>query len=198
MKFFFKTLLLVLLVGCGAMPLKPGRASFQTLTGISGDVVQSQNPKTETRQSYRRTVTEPVREIGRAAPLAPEQRVISEEITTVIGAAQKDVAREIGAKLSSLKGIVWIGVLVFLFGAASFVYPPLKLIVGGSITTSAVIALAGLALIVLPTLIVGNEILILGGSVGAALLYWFSNRHGKLQGLVDANRNGVDDRKETL
>src|ERR1019366_6140002 len=35
---------------------------------------------------------------------------------TELGAAQKDTARELGAKLSSLKGIVWVGVGLFVFG----------------------------------------------------------------------------------
>jgi hypothetical protein len=49
---------------------------------------------------------------------------------------------------------------------------------------------------VLPTLIVGNEILIMGG-VGVAVGGWFlAHRHGKLRGLLDANKNGVDDRVE--
>lgn len=121
---------------------------------------------------------------------------MTEEVDTTIGAAQKDVAREMAAKLSSLKGIVWLGVAVFLFGALTAVYPPLKVLVGGSVTTSVVIAVAGLGLIVLPTLVVGNELLILGGCVGAALLYWFSHRHGRLQGIVDANKDGIDDRKQ--
>ena len=34
---------------------------------------------------------------------------------TELGAAQKDTARELGAKLSSLKGIVWVGVGLFVF-----------------------------------------------------------------------------------
>ena len=55
---------------------------------------------------------------------------------TELGAAQKDTARELGAKLSSLKGIVWVGVGLFLFGIASLVWPPLKAVVG-SVTTSA-------------------------------------------------------------
>jgi len=38
--------------------------------------------------------------------------------------------------------------------------------------------------------------LILGGCVGVAAIYWFSHRHGKLQGFVDANRDGIDDRKQ--
>lgn len=49
---------------------------------------------------------------------------------------------------------------------------------------------------ILPTLVVGNELLILGG-VGLAVGAWFlAHRHGKMQGLVDANKNGVDDRLE--
>jgi hypothetical protein len=112
---------------------------------------------------------------------------------TELGAAQKDTAREIGAKLASLKGIVWVGVAMFVFGLASIFYPPLKLLIG-SLTTSAAIAAGGLALMVLPTLVVGNELLILGG-VGITVGGWFlAHRHGRLQGFVDANRDGVDDR----
>jgi hypothetical protein len=49
---------------------------------------------------------------------------------------------------------------------------------------------------VLPTLIVGNELLIIGG-VGVAVGGWFlAHRHGRLQGFVDANKNGIDDSLE--
>ena len=114
---------------------------------------------------------------------------------TELGAAQKDTARELGAKLASLKGIVWVGVALFVFGLATLFYPPLKLVIG-SVTTSVAITVGGLALMVLPTLIVGNELLILGG-VGVAVGGWFlAHRHGRLQGFVDANRNGIDDRDE--
>jgi len=173
----------LLFTGCTSIPLRPGRAAVTTDSGKILTVRQSQNPLTETTQDYKR-VTD------------AETKVTTEEVHTKIGAAQKDTAREMAAKLGSLRGVVWVGVLVFLFGVASFVYPPLKLIVGGSVTTSAVIAAAGLAMIVLPTLLVGHELLILSVAAGAAGLYWFSNRHGKLQGLVDANKNGIDDRKE--
>jgi hypothetical protein len=127
-----------------------------------------------------------------AEPTIQKTRV-TEKAGTVIGAAQKDTAREIGAKLSSLKGIVWVGVVMFLFGLASIFYPPLKLLIG-SVTTSAAICAGGLALMILPTLVVGNELLILGG-VGVAVGGWFlAHRHGRLQGFVDANKDGVDDR----
>jgi hypothetical protein len=103
-----------------------------------------------------------------------------------LGAAQKDTARELGAKLASLKGIVWVGVGLFVFGLASLVYPPLKLVVA-SVTTSAALMLGGVALMVLPTLIVGNELLILAG-VGVAVGAWFlAHRHGQLRGLVAAS-----------
>lgn len=180
MKWFYSALCAVLLSGC-VMPLAGGRASLQTSSGTSAAVEQPQNPKDEAVQVWER-----------------EQKAdgtVAEKVTTKIGAAQKDVAREIGAKLSSLKWVTWVGVLVFLFGAASAFWPPLKVIVG-STTTSAVACVAGLALIVLPVIIVGNELLILGGGVGAVFFYWFSHRHGKLQGLVDANKNGIDDRTE--
>jgi hypothetical protein len=59
-----------------------------------------------------------------------------------LGAVQKDTAREVGAKLASLKGIVWVGVGLFLFGLASMFYPPLKLAIG-SITTSATMLVGG-------------------------------------------------------
>jgi hypothetical protein len=102
-----------------------------------------------------------------------------------LGAAQKDTARELGAKLSSLKGIVWVGVGLFVFGLASLVWPPLKVIIG-SVTTSAALMLGGVALMVLPSLIVGNELLLLGG-VGVAVGGWFlAHRHGQLRGMVAA------------
>ena len=158
-------LVLALLTGCVSVPLRPGRASVTTDTGKVLAVRQSQNPLNETIQDYKR-VTD------------PENKVTTEEVHTKIGAAQKDTAREMAAKLGSLRGVVWVGVLVFLFGIASFVYPPLKIIVGGSVTTSAVIAGAGLAMIILPTLLVGHELLILCVAAGGAALYFFAHRHG--------------------
>ena len=109
---------------------------------------------------------------------------------TELGAAQKDMARELGAKLSSLKGIVWVGVGLFVFGLASLVYPPLKVVIG-SVTTSAALMLGGVALMVLPPLVVGNELLILAG-VAAAVGGWFlAHRHGQLKGEVSSLKSKV-------
>jgi len=178
-KTFAAGLFLALLVGCGIMPLKPGVATFTRPDGSTLTVKQPQNPKDSTIQKYSRT---------------EEQGKVTESIETKIGAAQKDVAREMAAKLGSLRPVMWVGVLLFVFGLASF-HPYLRAIIG-SVTTSLVILAAGLLLMVLPTLIVGNELLILGGTLGVTAVYIFAIRHGKLQGFVDANKDGIDDRKQ--
>jgi hypothetical protein len=117
-----------------------------------------------------------------SAPMPVTEREETRE-RTELGAAQKDMAREVGAKLASLKGIVWVGVGLFVFGLASLVWPPLKVVIG-SVTTSAAVMLGGIALMVLPSLIVGNELLILG-VVGLAVGGWFlAHRHGELRGRV--------------
>jgi hypothetical protein len=69
-------------------------------------------------------------------------------------------------------------------------YPPLQLIIG-SITTSVAIVAGGVALMVLPSLIVGNELLILGGVAAAVGVWFFAHRHGQLRGFVDAAKDDI-------
>ena len=164
----------LLLAGCTSFPLRPG---VSRVDANGAYVRQSQNPQEGSKQIYEKS-SETV------LPGTTNTIRTIERVETQIGAAQKDTAREIGAKLGALKGVVWVGVLVFLFGAASAFWPPLKLVVG-SVTTSVIIAVAGIALIVLPSLIVGHEILILGVAGGIAGLYWFAHRHGSLRGALD-------------
>ncbi len=201
-----------LLAGCTIAPLKGGKATTSQSAGrIEQAVVQSDNPAAVSKQdqetvrtkSYTvpagsRLVETRVSADASGAPVTNAQTMILSAPMPVteheetrakseLGAAQKDTARELSAKLASLKGIVWVGVVVFLFGIASMFYPPLKAIIG-SVTTSAAITAGGLALIVLPTVIVGNELLILLG-VGAAVGIWFfAHRHGQLRGIVDATK----------
>ena len=208
--------------GCaGTKPLKGGKASTvsKSARGIEQTVVQSENPAQVSKQNQEtvkvKTYTVPTgSRLEETRVVAPEagpvvtnvqalvisapMPVIEREETraaTELGAAQKDSARELGAKLASLKGIVWVGVSLFLFGLASLFYPPLKAVIG-SVTTSAALVAGGLVLMVLPTMIVGNELLILGG-VALAVGGWFlAHRYGRMRGFVDANQNGVDDRVE--
>ena len=81
---------------------------------------------------------------------------------------------------------------MFLFGLASMFYPPLQAIIG-SVTTSIAITAGGVALMILPSLIVGNELLILGGVAAAVGIWFFAHRHGQLRGLVNAATTAVDD-----
>ena len=204
----------VLFSGCTLGPLKGGRASTvsKSTQGIEQSVVQGDNPAQSSRQDQETVRTKsytvpagsrlvetrvlddaggmPVTNSQVVVVSAPMQVTEHEEsrAKTELGAAQKDTARELSAKLASLKGIVWVGALVFLFGLATMFYPPLKLIIG-SITTSAAITVGGLALIVLPTVIVGNEMLIMGGVAAAVGLWFLAHRHGQLRGLVDAANN---------
>ena len=206
-----KTLILILtvlpLVGCVTQPLKGGKAS-QAAGGTLQTISQGENPAAVSRQdqetvrvkSYTVPAGSRVESGGTNATIVvsePMPVVEREEVRakTELGAAQKDTARELGAKLASLKGVVWVGVAMFLFGLASLFYPPLKVLIG-SVTTSAAICAGGAALMILPTLVVGNELLILAGVAAAVGLWFLAHRHGRLRGFVDANRNGVDDRVE--
>ncbi|MEI6194284.1 MAG: hypothetical protein WCS42_08130 [Verrucomicrobiota bacterium] len=200
----------LVLSGCAIAPLKGGKATTSQLAGhIVQSVAQGENPAQSSRQdqetvrtkSYtvpagsRMVETHVVTDAGGAPATnatalvitAPMPVVEHEETRakTELGAAQKDTSRELSAKLASLKGIVWVGVALFLFGLASLFYPPLKLIIG-SVTTSIAITAGGVALMVLPSLIVGNELLILAGVAAAVGLWFFGHRHGQLRGLVEA------------
>ena len=202
-----------LVAGCSMAPLKGGKATTnKSSQAIEQSVVQGDNPAAASRQdqetvrtkSYTvptgsRLVETRIVTDGAGAPVTNSQVLLvsapmavteheTTRATTELGAAQKDTARELSAKLASLKGIVWVGVAVFLFGLATMLYPPLKLIIG-SITTSAAITVGGLALIVLPTVIVGNELLIMGGVAAAVGLWFLAHRHGQLRGLVDSNNS---------
>jgi hypothetical protein len=125
-----------------------------------------------------------------SAPTVQKTRIV-EKAGSMIGSAQKDTAREFGAKLASLKGIVWVGVGLFVAGLASLFYPPLRAIVG-SVTTSLAMVGGGVALMVLPSLIVGNELLILSAVALGVGGWFFAHRHGQLRGTVEAQaKSGV-------
>jgi hypothetical protein len=205
-----------MLSGCAMAPLKGGHASTvsKSTQGIEQSVVQGDNPAQVSRQDQEtvrtKSYTVPagsrlmesrviandagalVTNIQAVVVSAPMPVVEHEETRakTELGAAQKDTARELSAKLASLKGIVWVGVAMFLFGLASMFYPPLQVIIG-SVTTSAAIIAGGIALMILPSLVVGNELLILAGVAAVVGLWFFAHRHGQLRGLVDAAEAAV-------
>jgi hypothetical protein len=181
------------LSGCVLAPLKGGRSRVVRGPNIT-ETIQSQNPKDATSTKTEVT-TESVLPAGTKIFLLgpegttngvailsePSRQATTDRTETTIGGSQKDLSREIGAKLASMRWIQWLGIVVFLFGIASAFYLPLKLMVG-STTTSAACASAGLALIILPPLIVGHELLILSCCAGAVSLWWIGRRHGDARG----------------
>ena len=204
-------LVAIAVAGCTGRPLKGGRAT--TTAPVQQTLRQSDNPSASSRQTQEtirtRTYSLPATDVR-----APEREVRlkqgdvpiaippieirnskfenplvceREEIraSTELGPAQKDTARELTAKLSSLRGIVWVGLGLFLFGLATIFYPPLRVIIG-SVTTSIAITLGGVALMVLPTLIVGNELLIMAGVAVVVGAWFLAHRHGHARGQLAA------------
>ncbi len=186
-----------LLSGCGigGTRIKGGSITHKAASGAVVTQSASQDPKDRTSLA---TTSEQTQEIvipsGSVVTLpsitsnAPAVKVAissntvwkvttKDTVTSGLGASNKNTAQDIAAKLSSLRFVTYIGVVVFLFGAVSLFYPPLKVILLNSTTTSLVIMGAGLFLTFGPVIIVGNTGLILFGGLGAALAYVFIYRH---------------------
>jgi hypothetical protein len=194
-------LMVPLLGGCmfGAR-IKGGTITHTSPTGAVTHQVQGQDPKSPTtmNQSSERTehllvpansfVTIGTNTI-KLSSNADYSITIKDSINSVQGSAQKNVLGETIAKLASLQWITYLGALLFIFGVASGVWPPLKALVGGSLTTSAAIAGGGLLLIILPTVVVGHELLILGLVLGGVALWFLAHRHGSIGGELQSLKN---------
>jgi hypothetical protein len=172
--------IIVLLCGCYNLPPQKGG----TADSAQGKVQQGENPNQATTQKWKRT--------ERYQGTNIVERVT--ESDTNLGSSWKDTAREWAAKLKSMRGVMWVGVGLIVLGLASLT--PYVQTFLRSVTTSFIVVAGGVAMTILPTLIVGHEVLILCGIGGAVALYFFAHRHGHLQGFVDANKDGIDDREQ--
>lgn len=201
-KYLATVVVALMLAGCASPHVKPGRVETALATQV-----QPQNPKEAASLK-----TDSVRTMDFIAPAGtvisqkdplsqnvftftistnmPVQVRQQDTVDSSIGAADMSIGKLI-AKLQSVKWIQGVGVVVFLFGATSLVYPPLRLLVG-SVTTSLIFAASGVSLIVLPIIVVGNEIPILLGCVGVAGAYLFVHRYGKKSGEVEVLKRWVD------
>jgi hypothetical protein len=197
--------LVSLCAGCTmGMRQKPGHSIIHAADTVA-EAVQPQDPKEPMTQSVNTSVAEEkiipqnsvvetgigtnAQKITLSAPM-PVKTVSTKVIETKVGGSQKNTAQDIIAKLASMRWIQILGVLIALFGVASIAYPPLRLIIN-SATTSAWLIGAGAALIFLPIVIVGHEILILCFAVGGAGLWFLAHRHGGLSGELNVLRGIV-------
>lgn len=210
----------LLLVGCSTSPsrIKGGSTSYRSSSGSMIQLMQSEDPKEPSKFNTEiQTVKEYILPTGTV--IVPEVPVVQNvdlsnnyfvkissnvpvKITTTErtgvfhGASQKDTTAETAVKLSSMRFVQIVGVLLLLFGVVSFAWPPLRLVIG-SVSTSCVVAACGILLVVLPVIVVGNEILILLSGLGLSVGYFFIHRYGKSSGenrilkqWVDKNNDG--------
>lgn len=122
----------------------------------------------------------------------------TERIKTHLGAAQKDSSREIAAQIGSMRPVQWVGIALIAAALAMF-WGPVR-VVTQSTTLQVFTGAAGLILIFLPLIIVANPRLFAVAAVAgiaAPAIYFFVHRHGRMQGFIDANKDGVDDRAQT-
>lgn len=84
----------------------------------------------------------------RGATLVKE--TVTERAFTQTGAAQKDTSRDLAAKLANMRGVLWVGVLLLIGG-------PLLGWKMGWFTNGCIAGAVGLLLIILSTVIPGNE-----------------------------------------
>jgi hypothetical protein len=197
MKNLVSILCVVFLCGCIGTHQKPGHSFVRP---DSAEAVQPQDPKDGMTQNVNTSTAEEkiipaqsiiemgsgtnVQKITISQPM-PVKTTSTRNVETKVGGSQKNMMMEIGAKLASMRWIQFLGIVIALFGVASIAYPPLRLIIN-STTTSAWMIGAGAALIFLPILIVGHEILILCFAVGGAALWFFAHRHGGVTGELAA------------
>ncbi len=192
----------LLLTGCAGVNFKGGQA--QSGHGVS--LVQGDNPSQPSKQTHEATTVETF--IAPAGSVLIEDGVRSYEVTeptpvkrvtttvtkTELGAAQKNTVAETAAKLKSLRPVQFLGFLLIV-GALAMFHPIVRAITRSS-TLQMVTGAAGAFLIFAPVVIVGNEGILIAAGIGLPAVWFFVHRHGRLQGLVDANKNGIDDRLE--
>ena len=122
----------------------------------------------------------------------------TERIRTKLGAAQHDSSREISAGIRSMRPVQFAGIALVLAALAMF-WAPVRAVTQSS-TLQIFTGAVGLVLIFLPLVISTSPGWFAAATIAGIALptaYFFIHRHGQMRGFIDANRNGIDDRKES-
>lgn len=200
---------------CSCAEMRPLRGGGAKANAQEATIQQPENPAASSDQSFETETEEKLllppgsiirtmeqtgtntavsSEIQLASP-AELQRIRKHATKQTIGPAQKDLAREFAVKIKSFRTVQVCGGILILAALAMF-YGPVRLLVR-STTLQVVTGATGLFLLFAPYIIVGNERLILVVGIAVPVIYFLIHRHGRLQGLVDANKNGIPDHLET-
>jgi hypothetical protein len=101
------------------------------------------------------------------------RETITERAQTQVGTAQKDTARELGARLANMRGVMWVGVALLILG-------PVVGFKMGWFTNGCIAGGVGLLLIILAQIVPGNEAWFgLGGLLLIPLVAyaWYHGHH---------------------
>jgi hypothetical protein len=131
------------------------------------------------------------------------ERTTKRSAGTKIGAAQKDTARELQAKLASVRWISWVGIVFVAAGIFSFTQWGAVMML--PVRAKFGLIIAGGVLVFAPMVIAGNEALIICIVVGCGIAWFLYEKYHEsnterayLKGKLDANGDGVDDRVEGI
>jgi hypothetical protein len=150
---------------------------------------QPENPNTPTENSYTRTTAR------------PDGTSTTEEFRSVLGTTQHDKARDdwggiamAATKLKAARLPQILGFLLILASLAMF-HPAVKAVTMSS-TLQWVTGGVGLALVFLSPMFATMDATLIMVGIGGPAAYYFIWKHGRLQGEIDANKNGIPDRLE--
>jgi hypothetical protein len=182
--------MMILIMGCSIAPLKGG-TSKQVIGSITNELSQPENPASATTQKIKtEQYVYPVmpgekyaiatnviwqgNKPGALLQTPPMVQIIKTESETVIGPAQKDVAREIAARAKSMSPLIWAGIACIVGGGALFYFGwPMPAVIavavgGGLIAFASVLSTSN-----------GGIILLLGAIGCMGLMYAYYKGHSE-------------------
>lgn len=171
--------------GCGLAALRGGRSA---VSPAGATLQQPDNPATASTQD-----TESITEIERGGILPPDEKITYSLITnssgplkvrsmhrtqTSIGAAQRDTARELSARISGARPVLIAGLLC-LAAAGALAY-------FGWYTKAVIFAGGGVGIVVLASVLPGHEWTFILAGVGGLVIVSYMVLHGYYKGQIDA------------
>jgi len=102
-----------------------------------------------------------------------------------VGAAQRDLSKIIAEKAKATRPIVWTGIALIILGLIQ-VHPVVFAFFGSSRSFQFFCFLIGTILAFSPSLVIGNEKLIIFIAVGFIAIWWLARRYGEKDGLLRA------------
>lgn len=107
-----------------------------------------------------------------------------------------DTTKTTALAYKSFNKLQYAGIGLIVLGLLMF-WGPVRAVVGSSTLAFGCIG-AGFACIAFGHLVIAYGNWIMAALIAGPVIYYFVHRHGKLQGMVDANKNGIPDKYEPI